>query len=150
MKNKFQKMNKSDLHYEVLKNLYQKGITPEDLDISQCYINGNIYQLVSKDGTVISSVDLNQVFQETNSSNVIQTLALIFFSFLTVIALILFQELFRFGSFEEYNSNEDKDSGNYDAMSSPRRRNGSVLSTTTLDLNDKYNSFSLLRYSIVS
>jgi len=109
MKNKFQKMNKSDLHYEVLKNLYQKGITPEDLDISQCYINENIYQLVSKDGTVISSVDLNQVFQETNSSNVIQTLALIFFSFLTVIALILFQELFRFGSFEEYNSNEDKE-----------------------------------------
>ena len=109
MKNKFQKMNKSDLHYEVLKNLYQKGITPEDLDINQCYINENIYQLVSKDGTVISSVDLNQVFQETNSSNVIQTLALIFFSFLTVIALILFQELFRFGSFEEYNSNEDKE-----------------------------------------
>jgi len=109
MKNKFQKMNKSDLHYEVLKNLYQKGITPEDLDISQCYINENIYQLVSKDGKVISSVDLNQVFQETNSSNVIQTLALIFFSFLTVIALILFQELFRFGSFEEYNSNEDKE-----------------------------------------
>ncbi len=109
MKNKFQKMNKSDLHYEVLKNLYQKGITPEDLDISQCYINENIYQLVSKDGTVISSVDLNQVFQETNSSNVIQTLALLFFSFLTVIALILFQELFRFGSFEEYNSNEDKE-----------------------------------------
>ena len=109
MKNKFQKMNKSDLHYEVLKNLYQKGITPEDLDISQCYINENIYQLVSKDGTVISSVDLNQVFQETNSSNVIQTLALIFFSFLTVIALILFQELFRFGSFEEYNSNEGKE-----------------------------------------
>ena len=109
MKNKFQKMNKSDLHYKVLRNLYQKGITPEDLDISQCYINENIYQLVSKDGTVISSVDLNQVFQETNSSNVIQTLALIFFSFLTVIALILFQELFRFGSFEEYNSNEDKE-----------------------------------------
>ena len=109
MTNKFQKMNKSDLHDEVLKNLYQKGITPEDLDINQCYINENIYQLVSKDGTVISSVDLNQVFQETNSSNVIQTLALIFFSFLTVIALILFQELFRFGSFEEYNSNEDKE-----------------------------------------
>ena len=102
-------MNKSDLHYEVLKNLYQKGITPEDLDINQCYINENIYQLVSKNGTVISSVDLNQVFQETNSSNVIQTLALIFFSFLTVIALILFQELFRFGSFEEYNNNEDKE-----------------------------------------
>ena len=64
MKNKFQKMNKSDLYFAVIQACKKKGINCNDADMKKSFLDNNSYQLISSDGILIESIDLNKLFSE--------------------------------------------------------------------------------------
>ena len=93
MKNKFQKMNKSDLYFAVIQACKKKGINCNDVDMKKSFLNNNSYQLISSSGILIQSIDLNNLFSEGINSygkSVAKTSILItLFTFIVIFLAII-------------------------------------------------------------
>ena len=63
MKNKFQKMNKSDLYFTVIQACKEIGLDYIDVDRKKCFVDNNSYKLISKNGNLLSSIDLDKLFK---------------------------------------------------------------------------------------
>ena len=62
MKNKYQKMNKSDLYFAVIQECRKNGLNLNEIDQKKSFLDNNSYQLISRDGLLIASIDLNELF----------------------------------------------------------------------------------------
>ena len=63
MKSNYQKWNKSDLYYAVIQACKGSGLNYIDVDRKKCFVDKNSYKLISKNGNLISSIDLDKLFK---------------------------------------------------------------------------------------
>ena len=64
MKNKYQKMNKSDLYFAVIRECKKNGLNWNDVDQKKSFLDNNSYQLISRDSLLLASIDLDELFNK--------------------------------------------------------------------------------------
>ena len=105
MKSNYQKRNKSDLHYAVIQACKESGLNYIDVDRKKCFVDNNSYKLISKDGNLITSIDLDKLFKVNEEGEEKQLgrfrtyfgCSLIPFIFLSFGAIFLFFNLWVYG-----------------------------------------------------
>ena len=56
-------MNKSDLYFTVIQACKEIGLDYIDVDRKKCFVDNNSYKLISKNGNLLSSIDLDKLFK---------------------------------------------------------------------------------------
>ena len=103
MKNNYHKWNKSDLYYAVIQACKESGLNYIDVDRKKCFVDNNSYNLISKKGNLISSIDLDKLFkvnegeEEFGRFRTFLGCSLLPFIFLSFAGFILFLHLWVFG-----------------------------------------------------
>ena len=56
-------MNKSDLYFSVIQACKEIGLYYIDVDRKKCFLDNKSYKLISKNGNLLSSIDLEKLFK---------------------------------------------------------------------------------------
>ena len=98
-------MNKSDLYFSVIQACKEIGFYYIDVDRKKCFLDNKSYKLISKNGNLLSSIDLEKLFKVNEEGEEDQLgrfrtffgCSLIPFIFLSFGAIYLFFNLWVYG-----------------------------------------------------